>query len=73
MPPVDLARARRAKAQLLSLLAGSEHVVGVGLTKRGDDYALKVNLRGAAGARQVPPSVDGVPVVSEVVGAIRKR
>jgi hypothetical protein len=48
--------------------------VGVGITKIGEDYALKVNLR-----EPLPPGVSAperigdVPVRVEVVGRITKR
>jgi hypothetical protein len=73
MPPVSITQARRAKAQLQALLAGEKDVVGIGLTKQDGGYALKLNLRRAGATGRVPSSVDGVPVVSEVVGTIRKR
>jgi hypothetical protein len=49
-------------------------VVGVGITRHGDGYAVKVNLRHppAAGV-DLPKDIDGVPVQVEVVGSITKR
>ena len=49
-------------------------VVGVGLTRIGDEYGIKVNLASAVKDEStLPTEVDGVPVKVEVVGAIRKR
>lgn len=71
---VTLEQARVAKAAAKSELAEVPGVVGIGLTKVGRDYALKVNLRAALprGVR-VPAQISGVPVRVEVVGEIRKR
>lgn len=72
--PITLEQARAAKASAKTLLAAVPGVIGVGITKVGKDYALKVNLREAlpAGAA-VPERIDGVPVSFEVVGTISKR
>jgi len=69
-----LEAARSAKAQAKREVAGKAKVVGVGLTKAkgGEGYAVKVNVK-AAPASPVPESVQGVPLVVEVVGTIRKR
>ncbi len=46
-------------------------VAGIGITRIGDDYAVKVNLRTALGADiEVPTTVNGVPVCVEVTGPI---
>jgi hypothetical protein len=48
--------------------------VGVGITRLGDGYAVKVNLRNPiADPKNVPESIEGVPVRFEVVGQIRKQ
>ena len=72
--PVTLEQARAAKDSAKALLATLPGVVGVGITKVGEDYALKVNLR-----EPLPPGVSApervgdVPVKVEVVGRITKR
>jgi hypothetical protein len=63
---------RRAKPRALAVFAELATVVGVGITRIGDGYGLKVNLlaeppSGAA----LPTEVDGVPVHVEVVGQPR--
>lgn len=72
--PTSLEQARAAKKSAKALLDALPGVVGVGITKVGEDYALKVNLRAPlpAGA-SVPDRVGEVPVRVEVVGRITKR
>ena len=69
-----LQEARAAKTRALQISERLAPVVGVGITRIGDGYGIKVNLRETpvAGAR-LPNNVDGVPVQVEVVGEIRKR
>ncbi|MGL6094992.1 MAG: hypothetical protein ACRC7O_04200 [Fimbriiglobus sp.] len=71
--PISLDEARAAKPRAAVAFAGLP-VVGVGITRIGGGYGLKVNLGAepAAGAA-VPREVDGVPVRTEVVGPIGKR
>jgi hypothetical protein len=72
--PISLEKARAAKKSAKALLGALPGVVGVGITKVGDDYALKVNLRAPLpGGVSVPERVDEVPVRVEVVGRITKR
>ena len=73
MPPITIAQARRAKIELKKLVGDDENVVGVGLTKDESGYAIKVNCKSEPKRSRVPSSVEGVPVVSEVVGTIRAR
>ena len=47
-------------------------VVGVGITRVGEGYGLKINLREPA-TEALPTEVAGVPVRVDVVGAIRKQ
>jgi hypothetical protein len=71
----DRDSARAAKGQLVLLLRGAEHVGGVGLTRQGQDWQVKVNLtEDSATARQsIPEQVLGVEVVVMVVGAATAR
>ncbi len=73
MPPVTLAQARRAKLQLKAMLGDEENVVGIGVTKSKDGYAVKLNLRKSRSGAQIPSTIDGVSIVSEIVGTIRAR
>lgn len=68
-----LEAARSAKEEAKRLVADKADVVGVGLTKaKRGGYAVKINVKRAPAA-PVPKAVHGVPLVVEVVGAIRKR
>jgi hypothetical protein len=71
---ISLERAKLAKEAAKGVLAKLPGVVGVGITKVGDDYALKVNLSEALPKGvSAPDRVEGVPVSFEVVGRARKR
>jgi hypothetical protein len=71
---ISLEQARAAKKSAKALLAALPGVVGVGITKVGEDYALKVNLRAVLPAGMaVPDRIDDVPVRVEVVGRITRR
>lgn len=70
-----IGEARAAKREVADLLRGNPHVNGVGVAKRGGDYAVKVNLVAddTELRRLLPRSVGGAPVVVEVVGPLRAR
>lgn len=77
---LEQARKSKPKAVALASACASVSVVGAGLTKIGDSYAVKVNLRDCVGSpdqltaqEQLPRSVDGVKVVYEVVGPVVLR
>lgn len=67
----DRAAARAAKNTLAERLSGDPGVVGIGLARRASGYVLKVNLADATAAPRVPGDVDGVRVVTEVIGVVR--
>jgi hypothetical protein len=67
-----LEQARAAKTKAAALLAAFP-VVGIGLTRIGEGYGLKVNLSENSADNTVPLHADGVPIKTEVVGEIRKR
>ena len=72
--PISLEQARAAKESAKVLLIALPGVVGVGITKVGEDYALKVNLRAPLPAgMSVPERIGDVPVKVEVVGRIARR
>lgn len=72
--PVTIEQARAAKSSARSLLAAVPGVVGVGITKVGKDYALKVNLNGPLpSGTSVPDRIGKVAVKVEIVGDITKR
>jgi hypothetical protein len=67
----DRAAARAAKSTLAQQLSAEPGVVGVGLARRDSGYVVKVDLADAGAASRVPGDVDGVRVVTEVIGAVR--
>jgi hypothetical protein len=67
----DRAAARAAKSTLTERLSGEPGVVGIGLARRESGYVVKVDLADAAAAPRVPRDVDGVRVVTEVIGIVR--
>jgi hypothetical protein len=72
--PISLEQARAAKESAKVLLTALPGVVGVGITKVGKDYALKVNLREPLPAGvSAPERIGDVPVKVEVVGRISRR
>jgi hypothetical protein len=73
MGQVSLERARQAKAEVLRRFGDMAGLVGVGITKIGGEYAVKVNLaRRSTRAKSLPDDIDGVAVQVEVVGQPRK-
>jgi hypothetical protein len=76
MPPAKgatLEQARAAKEEALKVFRKLGPVMGVGITRVGDGYGVKINVREPLAANAgVPDSVDGVPVRVEVVGVIQK-
>jgi len=74
MKSATIAQARAAKASALKIFESLVPVVGVGITKQNGGFGVKVNLRRAPPiGKQLPASIDGVPLTVEVVGPIRKR
>ena len=67
----DRATARAAKQTLAAQLSTQSGVVGIGLARRDTGYVVKVDVADADAADRVPRDVDGVRVVTEVVGVIR--
>ncbi|MDC7122424.1 hypothetical protein OMK64_12860 [Cellulomonas fimi] len=63
-----LVAARRAQERLCRVLRGRPGVCGVGLTRRGDGYALRVNV--VHPGVHVPEVVDGVPVEVRTTGRL---
>lgn len=70
--PVSLEKARAAKSKALRKLSGMPGMNGVGITRRGKSFALKVNFEERPEG-DVPSEIDGVDVITEVVGRITKR
>jgi hypothetical protein len=70
----NIERARAAKSVALARLGGMPQVNGVGITRVGAGFGVKVNLAAQPDPEtQVPEEIDGVPVVTELIGQISKR
>ncbi len=67
----DRTAARAAKSALAARLSADPGVVGIGLARRRSGYVVKVDLADAGAAERVPGNVDGVSIVTEVVGTVR--
>ena len=67
----DRAAARAAKNALAAQLSAEPGVMGVGVARRESGYVLRVDLADAGVASRVPGQVDGVRVVTEVIGTVR--
>lgn len=69
----ELEKARAAKKKAKSALAHLDPG-GIGLTRHAGRYAVKVLLRNDDNdGKSRPESIDGVPVVYQVVGRVRKQ
>jgi hypothetical protein len=74
MSEVTLEKARAAKELALQRFRAIDKVVGVGITRVGGEYAIKVNLSEPVGPEtKLPAEIDGVRVRVEVTGPIRAR
>ena len=70
----QLEAARAAKAKARRFFSRFGEVSGVGITRKGNDYAVKVNMKSAPrGQSKWPDEIDGVPVMVDIVGTIRKQ
>ena len=71
---VTLERARTAKGPALEQFSKLGNVVGVGITRVGNDYVVKVNLSAPLAPGVVAPTqIAGVPVRVEVTGSLSPR
>jgi hypothetical protein len=74
MSGTSLKKARAAKKRAVAEFSHLACVTAVGITRVGDDYAVKVNLSEPADpGMQLPAEIDGVRVCVEVTGKIRPR
>ena len=66
--------ARAAKAKLLEDFETLRANAAVGITRVGGAYGIKVNIpKKLSNDLVFPESIDGVPIVVEVVGTVRAR
>ncbi len=72
MDEKQLDAVRRAKRKIASAIPADVEVVGVGIGMSGAVPALKVNLGSKpVDEARLPKTIDGVPVVYDVVGKVR--
>lgn len=69
---ITIDQARQVKQKAGDIARSAAAVTGVGLTRIGDSYAIKINL-GAPSAGNLPKQCDGVPIFYEVTGVARKQ
>ncbi|MEU2347288.1 hypothetical protein [Modestobacter sp. NPDC049651] len=67
----DRASARAAKSALADRIAADPGVAGIGLARSGGEYVVRVDLTDAGAGARVPRDVDGVRVVTHVIGVVR--
>jgi hypothetical protein len=73
MKNTGLDEARTAKERAKAIFADKTSVVGVGITRVGDGYGVKVNLDAPPAAdANLPETIDGVTIRIDVVGSVRK-
>ena len=68
MSNASIDQARLAKPKAGEMARQYAVVTGIGITKVGNSYAVKVNLRECPKPQSLPCDIDGVPVVYEVIG-----
>ncbi|MQA33670.1 hypothetical protein [Modestobacter roseus] len=67
----DRTAASAAKRLLASRLAARPGIAAVGLARQDAGYVVRVDLTDAGAGAGVPQDVDGVRVVTHVIGAVR--
>jgi hypothetical protein len=74
MPNETLDAAREAKEKAKTIFSRHGTVNGIGLTRMGERYAVKVNFESEPQDRaSMPRDIGGVPVVVQVIGALHKQ
>lgn len=63
--------AQAAKSALKATLRSAGVEASCGITKSGEQYAVKVNLPDSSRQASVPASIHGTPVVVEIIGQVR--
>jgi hypothetical protein len=71
MNGATLEQARAAKAKLAALFAGRPELRGIGIALLDAGYGVKLNLACRPDDLSLPDTIDGVPVVIDIVGPVR--
>lgn len=70
----QLEATRAAKRKARRLFGARAHVTGIGIVRRGGAYCVKVNLEAEPEPGvDLPEEIDGIPVIVQVTGRIRKQ
>lgn len=69
----DLREAREAKGRAREVFSRFGKVNGVGITRQGGRYAVKVNFESEPRTGDLPREIAGVPVVFQVVGNLHRQ
>jgi hypothetical protein len=69
----DLREARDAKGRAREVFGRFGKVNGVGITRQGGRYAVKVSFEAPPQSGDLPREIAGVPVIFQVVGKIHKQ
>jgi len=72
MNGATLEQAQAAKAKVATALAGRPELKGIGIAPLECGYGVKVNLSSQPADLLVPDNVDGVPIIIDIVGTIRR-
>jgi hypothetical protein len=64
------ATARAAKSALAQRFATDPGIAAVGLARQDTEYVVRVDLTEAGAGSRVPRDVDGVRVVTHVIGTV---
>lgn len=74
MRKLEVAAARDAKKKAKEIFQGLGSIHGIGLTRQGDHYAVKVSFEAEPQDwSRVPKDIDGVPMVVRVIGPLHKQ
>ena len=74
MPKISLDQAQAAKRDAKRRFEKLGAVTGVGITRVGGEYAVKVNLsEPIEPGVDIPADINGVPIQVEITGVIRPR
>lgn len=69
-----LEAARNAKEKAKEIFSRFGFINGVGLTRQGEGYAVKVNFASEPRDRSdMPNAIEGIPVIIDVVGPLHKQ